>query len=189
MAGERTLFDAHEYLVPLLNMLNRRIADYALLLTLGEVAEPCSTSFGPSAAERKRELLPLPFGPPEESLLPKNDLYTADAKRQKAARSGWLLLMAAVLNDHFMLGTNAGNDIGCHGPPTAAQEAALFRLATAADARCALSPLSFGECDWTHELPRTRLSYGGTQVLKAEDLSLARMLPTLPPRGMASRWT
>ena len=50
---------------------------------------------------------------------------------------------------------------------------------------CAPSPLSFGEVDWARELQRARLRYDGMDVLKVDGHLLARMLPTLPPQGVA----
>ena len=65
------------------------------------------------------------------------------------------------------------------------QYQALIRLGAVADIMCALSPLEFGERDFASELSKEKISYSGQEILKAEGLVLERVLPTLPPRGVA----
>ena len=186
MNGKRTLLDSPEYLIPLIKSVNHRLGDYVQLLVEGEGAESRPKGDGPSATDRRRELLPLPCRIPETALFPGNDFYTGNAKTRNAARDSWVVLMVAVLNYHFLLGAEVRKITGLRGPPSPAQEAALIRLATVADTMCALSPLEFGDHDWAAELPLTRIGYDGGEVLRAEPLSLARMLPTLPPKGVAA---
>ena len=47
------------------------------------------------------------------------------------------------------------------------------------------SPLAFGGRDYASELSKQQVSYSGQEVHKSEGLIFERVLPTLPPRGVA----
>ena len=61
----------------------------------------------------------------------------------------------------------------------------MIRLGAVADLMCSLSPLAFGEKDFASDLSKQQVSYSGQEVHKAEGLIFERVLPTLPPRGVA----
>ena len=190
MDSTRTLYDLPEFLIPLLETFNHRLGEYAQMMLLGEEglsrSEKAEQEQGQTAQQRKRDLLPLPWRPPEQHRFPKNDFHTQNCKSRVAARAGWLFLLVTVLNFHFLLGANPRRAVRTFGPTTVAQEAALVRLATAADVMCIMSPEAFGEHDWAKELPDARVGYDGAEVLRAEGLRLARVLPTLPPKGVTA---
>ena len=94
--------------------------------------------------------------------------------------------MIAMLNFHYNFGHPARAASLRSGPPTAPQYAALVCLHTAADMMVELNPGSLEGVDWEIEVAMTKIGYSGEEVLTAVPLTVARVLPTLPPAGAAA---
>ena len=93
--------------------------------------------------------------------------------------------MIATLNWHSVLGHEPGRNFLRAGPPTIPQYQSLVRLHAAADMICHLNPFEVSCEDWEAALSRSAVSYTGEEVISATPLSFARVLPTLPRKGVA----
>ena len=137
---------------------------------------------------RQRDLLPLPWcTTAAEAAIPPTPACRAEP--YVTHRRAFLLLMTLVLNYQYL----RGPDGRCQqrllpmGPPTPAQALAAGLLGQAADVFIERNSRTLGLVDWTEELRNRRAcDYGGQEASGPEPLSLARMLPALPPPGIAA---
>ena len=140
---------------------------------------------GGSQSRPARELLPLPT--PQMRPLRQRDLdewFRDDALSARAKEAGteaWLYCVVCALN----VMDSHGNCVAFNATPTEAQRAALDELRADCDYLVA-DPEARTPTDFEKELGGKLNSYWGEPVYTAEDLSLFRVLPTLPARGIAA---
>ena len=140
---------------------------------------------GTTAAAGRRELLPLPV--PQMRIVRESELtelYHTSAiispKGKKLGAVAWQHLITAALNGL----DSHGNCVSTFGPPTATQAAALRGILADCE-RFVEDDKAKTPTDFDKELGAKAHSYWGESVFCAEDITLAQVLPTLPPRGVA----
>ena len=101
----RTLYDFPDFFIPLLKATPHRIAEYATLLVSDNGDGLRFSDTRPSAAlPRQRSLLPLPYRPLDEADFPQVDHPNGvDPETRRRGRAGWVFLMVAILNYHYLL--------------------------------------------------------------------------------------
>ena len=100
----------------------------------------------------------------------------------------WHFLLVGALN--FMWEGSKPTGRVCHGPPSRSQQLALDRLWDAVKifvddtSESSEKLLKCPSCQsWPEKIEGFRVSYTGEVVCKAQELTLAQILPGLPPEG------
>ena len=142
-----------------------------------------STNVEGEAGASRKELLPLPL--PKLKFVRESDIVSMfrspavlGPKALQTGAESWQHLLVSALNGL----DSHGNCVSIFGPPSEAQSRALSDLLAdctqfVADTK-ARTPTDFGK-----ELGAKANSYWGEPVFCAEELTLAQVLPTLPPKG------
>ena len=141
--------------------------------------------------DRQRDLLPLPLSPlPAEGTLDSHAqqwLLEKLTTRQLAARNDWAELIILILNYQYHGGAEAASlpRPAC-GPCTPAQAEASLHIVRAVELFVLYSPEEVVFEDWTNKLKETAVSYGGEEVSRAQRMTAAQVVPTLPDVGLAA---
>ena len=100
----------------------------------------------------------------------------------------WHFLLVGALN--FMWEGSKPTGRVCHGPPSRSQQLALDRLWESVKifvddtSESSEKLLKCPSCQsWPEKIEGFRVSYTGEVVCKAQELTLAQILPGLPPEG------
>ena len=167
-----------------LQALLRRVPGL-LARDLGLVLQSHVEGGGPDTS-KTRELVPLPL--PRLTVMRETEIdrmfHSKAVLGPKARQTGaeaWQHLLVAALN-----GLDAhGNCLSLFGPPTEAQASALKALLK--DCQEFVSDdKARTPTDFSKELGAKTESYWGEPVYCAEEITLAQVIPTLPPKGIAA---